>query len=675
MKREKLRTFMVAAVFATAIALGGLGCLVSGLSLAVEDPVRLKLTVAAVAVACAALFPRRHGTMIVLCAAALVSGYLWHRGTVWEQTKYLIDLISRIYDRAYNWGATELSRDSAGFVDGPLSLWGCVTAMGVCRAVCCRKTSAWGIIPGAGMLGLCLVVTDTVPETGPLFAFLAGNILLLLTGGVRKESAGQGSRLAAAAAAPVCLFLLAIFLASPRAGYVDRSAQLRERITGTLTRIPEQVMQTMEERTHPRPVSSQKVDLQALGPQESYKLPVMEVYSQYGGTIYLRGRDYDRYTGTGWESTPDRQEPFSGGGVPVETVRIRTLAGSFGNLYLPCFPDADITLTGGELENSEHLRVYEVGRCAFGAGAEEPDSRYLSLPEETAARAGRLLTENNLLDGDPRAIGRFVSRTAVYDRGTEAMPKNETDFALWFLESADTGYCVHFATGAVVLLRAAGIPARYVTGYLAEAKGEEWATVTSDRAHAWTEYYDKDAGRWEILDATPAAPEEDETEAPTAVSLPETQPTESTLPEETAQTIPTGEAGPEPEEPAQEQEKPDLSWLLTWVKGAGLALAALSALALQRMTRLYVRRKRTRQGSGSRRGLLMWQEAERAAKLLGENPPEELLASAQKARFSQHDLTEEELAPFEEYLRRCRVKLRRAPWYRRLVYRWVYALI
>ena len=218
MKHETFRTFLTAAILAAMTALGAVGCLVTGFLLPVEAPARLALTVAAVGTVCAALFLQRHGTLAVLCAAALAGGYLWHRGTVWAQTKTLIDLISRVYDSAYGWGVTDLSGQAGAFVDGPLALWGCLTAMGTCRAVCCRKSSAWGLIPGAPMLGLCLVVTDTVPGTLPLFAFLAGGILLLITGGVRKESAGQGSRLAARAAVPVCLFCWHCFWRCPGRG-------------------------------------------------------------------------------------------------------------------------------------------------------------------------------------------------------------------------------------------------------------------------------------------------------------------------------------------------------------------------------------------------------------------------------------------------------------------------
>ena len=467
---------------------------------------------------------------------------------------------------------------------------------------------------------------------------------------------------------PAILIVLALFLVVPRTGYVNRSQGLRDRIAGTLSELPEQMLENMEKRAPAvRPVSTERVNLQALGPQSSQKQPVMYVFAQYEENLYLRGRDYDRYTGTGWESTPDRQESYGGAGGMVELVRLRALTGSFQDLFLPCYPGATVTLIGGKVENGDQLGMYEMIRCASSAAADSPDSRYLELPEETAARAGRILVENDLLEGDPWAIADFVRGSASYDRGTEAMPKNETDFALWFLESADTGYCVHFATGAVVLLRAAGIPARYVTGYLAWTKAEGWATVTADRAHAWAEFYDGE--RWQILDATPAAPEETEETEP-AASEDKTQPTNGPEPEETTQ-APTAL---EPDKTGQEK-KPDLTWLVTM--GKTMLWAALTAglVTLQRLTRRFLRRKKAGQGDGSRRGLALWQEAERMAKLLGEKPPEELLAAAQKASFSQHTLTPEELVPFENYLRQCRRKLSRAPWYRRLVYKWIYAVI
>ena len=79
-----------------------------------------------------------------------------------------------------------------------------------------------------------------------------------------------------------------------------------------------------------------------------------------------------------------------------------------------------------------------------------------------------------------------------------------------FLTHTRAGHCEYFATAATLLARAAGVPARYATGYAAiEYSVLEGAWVVRTRhAHAWTRAWVD--GRWTDLDATPAVwgPEE-----------------------------------------------------------------------------------------------------------------------------------------------------------------------
>jgi len=83
------------------------------------------------------------------------------------------------------------------------------------------------------------------------------------------------------------------------------------------------------------------------------------------------------------------------------------------------------------------------------------------------------------------------------------VPKGETALGD-FLTRTRTGHCEYFATAATLLARAAGIPARYATGYAAlEYSALEGAWVVRTRhAHAWTRAWLN--GRWVELDATPA---------------------------------------------------------------------------------------------------------------------------------------------------------------------------
>jgi hypothetical protein len=70
-----------------------------------------------------------------------------------------------------------------------------------------------------------------------------------------------------------------------------------------------------------------------------------------------------------------------------------------------------------------------------------------------------------------------------------------------FLNTYKAGNCKHFASAAVLLYRALGIPARYTTGYLVETKAGSWISVTSEIAHAWAEVYIDGVG-WKQVEVT-----------------------------------------------------------------------------------------------------------------------------------------------------------------------------
>jgi len=78
-----------------------------------------------------------------------------------------------------------------------------------------------------------------------------------------------------------------------------------------------------------------------------------------------------------------------------------------------------------------------------------------------------------------------------------------------FLFSTKRGYCEHFASAFVVMMRSAGIPARVVTGYqggTSNGIGDYWVVRQSD-AHAWAEVWQSGRG-WVRIDPTGAvAPE------------------------------------------------------------------------------------------------------------------------------------------------------------------------
>lgn len=73
-----------------------------------------------------------------------------------------------------------------------------------------------------------------------------------------------------------------------------------------------------------------------------------------------------------------------------------------------------------------------------------------------------------------------------------------------FLLSKKSAHCQYFAAGAIMLMRAAGVPARYVSGFYAHETDDEGHIIVRGRdAHAWAEAYVDGVG-WVNVDATPA---------------------------------------------------------------------------------------------------------------------------------------------------------------------------
>ncbi len=82
-----------------------------------------------------------------------------------------------------------------------------------------------------------------------------------------------------------------------------------------------------------------------------------------------------------------------------------------------------------------------------------------------------------------------------------ALPVNPVEE---FLFERKTGYCEHYATAMVMMLRSIGIPSRLVTGFLPTDWNVfgNYYTVRQQDAHAWVEVYFPESG-WVIVDPTP----------------------------------------------------------------------------------------------------------------------------------------------------------------------------
>jgi hypothetical protein len=134
------------------------------------------------------------------------------------------------------------------------------------------------------------------------------------------------------------------------------------------------------------------------------------------------------------------------------------------------------------------------------------DAEDLHLPPPDAALLARLAGELGLRELAPaQAIRRVEAHLAQFEYATVRNRINlagDTPLAE-FLTRTRRGHCEYFATAATLLLRAGGVPARYVTGHAVnEWSALENAWIVRERhSHAWARAWVD--GRWVEVDATP----------------------------------------------------------------------------------------------------------------------------------------------------------------------------
>lgn len=328
-------------------------------------------------------------------------------------------------------------------------------------------------------------------------------------------------------------------------------------------------------------------------------------------TVLLRGKTYDFYTGISWQDSLSAKRylyhslyskdlrttlfglsrPLTGAReMPLKQIDVEMLADGTTTLFAPArtremqlyneravlyFNTAsELFLTrntvAGERYSLSYLPLHSghsgtarlISACAplNDPYFETVRSQYLLLPnhvyeqKELLQIAADAVDENGTPFEKALQLQDYLKSHYEYSLDVETPPEN-VDFTAYFLLGEKKGYCTYFATAMTVLCRLNDIPARFVTGYLAQPDDEGVAHVQGKHAHAWTEIYLNGFG-WLPIDATGHGdlPEGNDPDSPN----PQTTPTPSpTLPPPPART-PTPSAAPTqaPNTPPQDQQSP-----------------------------------------------------------------------------------------------------------------------
>ncbi|MEX2480046.1 MAG: transglutaminase domain-containing protein [Gammaproteobacteria bacterium] len=185
--------------------------------------------------------------------------------------------------------------------------------------------------------------------------------------------------------------------------------------------------------------------------------------------------------------------PVPRGAQAIESPEIAELQGNrFGTLMAESPPGA--------------LR-FRVETAAATVPKDEPGPADRQVPDAYAAAIRNALEEAAVTHTDAARdaarIRNYFLENFTYSLVQRGGLSRRTPLVR-FLRDTRHGHCEYFATATVLMLRAAGIPARYAVGYVVEDRSvlEDAYIARARHAHAWASAYID--GRWAVIDSTPS---------------------------------------------------------------------------------------------------------------------------------------------------------------------------
>lgn len=584
-----------------------------------------------------------------------------------------------------------------------------------------RRGPVWPAVgTAAALAGLPLLL---LRQPGPvvLGAFLLFLALVLLSRTGYQENAATGARRALTSVLPVLLTLVLLGAVLPRS--FNPRPQWVDNLRLGLQRIPTGGFTIGVGGVSATPG---RQPLKNAGPLNFDGHTVLQIHSSSSQSpLFLRGFSAGKYTSDGWEAIDEpspaqqwaeEESPFlfpylAQSHRETDTVRIIDMGTHTNYYYLPYYPSAlpsgGIVTDDAYLTRPDLIIEYRVSflaekwadPSAYLTGAEaaylsEQEYRqwvydhYLDVPYDLLS--GEAFADLNnfsasvIYGANPvdvaRALRDYLASFTVYDQQTPKTPEGE-DFVSWFLTESHRGYCLHYASAATLMLRACGIPTRYVAGYVARPGRANAVTNVPDRnAHAWVEVY-VDGFGWQPVDVTPGFSGGGTLDDPYAVDpepTPDPTPTPSpSAPAPTPSPTPAPSATPAPSPfngPEASLAQRLTAYLPALYTSLGLLLAA-GLLLLQRRLRLARLRRRCAQDDPNQAAVALYRyllALDRRAKV---PVPDEAEALAQKAYFSQHTLTPEERAAMEAMARAAANRANTSSLPRRLLLKYVWALL
>jgi len=271
---------------------------------------------------------------------------------------------------------------------------------------------------------------------------------------------------------------------------------------------------------------------------------VLQVKASEDGPVYLRSYSYTKYYGNAWakgsEYTELLDDTYSYNYLTSAAIAADTLAthatttlsikltsapyvipyysemslsqdtiqtsdvlyaGTHSEYDVNYYPLTYTDIKSIALDSSYAYKTQEDAYYAYVSSTE----KYLQITSDLQTYLNTIISDESLNTGDVFTtidkVIAYVSTAAKYNISYNRLLDTQADKVIAFLGTYKEGVCSHFAEATTMLLRALGIPARYVSGYYSYGVKDEWVSITNMKKHAWTEVYLENIG-WVQIDAT-----------------------------------------------------------------------------------------------------------------------------------------------------------------------------
>ncbi len=274
---------------------------------------------------------------------------------------------------------------------------------------------------------------------------------------------------------------------------------------------------------------SDKVDFGSFGQIKLDQTVVMriEMNREISPPYYWRGIAMDSFDGISWRNTTQTKSrilktgdefviyPYDQTKVVEQRVYLEPIdsdvifglakmtAANLDTFSLLVDDASGITMPG---KLSRRIK-YTVRSDIAGILKGRPEERYLQIPRgvENIISFARSITGGGSSNLEKvLAIETYLKRNYAYSLFTSPPPAGMSVLED-FLFNSKKGFCEHYASSMVIMLRGLGIPSRVVNGFYGGERNEygNYLIVRQSDAHAWVEALID--GQWKRFDPTPAA--------------------------------------------------------------------------------------------------------------------------------------------------------------------------